>query len=56
MSDKHVWLITGAGRGLGADIAKVALAASHAQDAPMTLVCPHHAPMRELWIMPADQV
>lgn len=30
MSDKQVWLITGAGRGLGADIAKAALAAGHA--------------------------
>ncbi len=30
MSDKKVWLITGAGRGLGVDIAKAALAAGHA--------------------------
>ena len=30
MSEKKVWLITGAGRGLGADIAKAALAAGHA--------------------------
>jgi NAD(P)-dependent dehydrogenase (short-subunit alcohol dehydrogenase family) len=30
MRDKKVWLITGAGRGLGVDIAKVALAAGHA--------------------------
>ncbi len=30
MTDKQVWLITGAGRGMGADIAKVALAAGHA--------------------------
>ena len=30
MSDKKVWLVTGAGRGLGADIAKAALAAGHA--------------------------
>src|SRR4029453_18172956 len=30
MSDKKVWLVTGAGRGLGVDIAKAALAASHA--------------------------
>jgi NAD(P)-dependent dehydrogenase (short-subunit alcohol dehydrogenase family) len=30
MSDKKVWLITGAGRGLGVDIAKAALTASHA--------------------------
>jgi len=30
MTDKKVWLITGAGRGLGVDIAKVALAAGHA--------------------------
>jgi NAD(P)-dependent dehydrogenase (short-subunit alcohol dehydrogenase family) len=30
MLDKKVWLITGAGRGLGLDIAKAALAAGHA--------------------------
>jgi NAD(P)-dependent dehydrogenase (short-subunit alcohol dehydrogenase family) len=30
MSDKQVWLITGAGRGLGTDIAKAALDAGHA--------------------------
>jgi NADP-dependent 3-hydroxy acid dehydrogenase YdfG len=30
MSDKKVWLITGAGRGMGADIARAALAACHA--------------------------
>jgi NAD(P)-dependent dehydrogenase (short-subunit alcohol dehydrogenase family) len=30
MSGKNVWFITGAGRGLGADIAKAALAAGHA--------------------------
>lgn len=30
MMDKKVWLITGAGRGLGVDIAKAALAAGHA--------------------------
>jgi len=30
MNDKKVWLITGAGRGLGVDIAKAALAARHA--------------------------
>lgn len=30
MTDKKVWLITGAGRGLGSDIAKAALAAGHA--------------------------
>jgi NAD(P)-dependent dehydrogenase (short-subunit alcohol dehydrogenase family) len=30
MTDKHVWLITGAGRGMGVDIAKAALAAGHA--------------------------
>lgn len=29
MTDKQVWLITGAGRGLGQDIARVALAAGH---------------------------
>ncbi len=29
MSEKQVWLITGAGRGLGVDIAKAALAAGH---------------------------
>ena len=26
---KHVWMITGAGRGLGADVARAALAAGH---------------------------
>ena len=30
MTDKKVWLITGAGRGLGVHIAKAALAAGHA--------------------------
>jgi NAD(P)-dependent dehydrogenase (short-subunit alcohol dehydrogenase family) len=30
MSEKNVWLVTGAGRGLGVDIAKAALAAGHA--------------------------
>ena len=30
MRDKKVWLITGAGRGMGADIARTALAAGHA--------------------------
>jgi NAD(P)-dependent dehydrogenase (short-subunit alcohol dehydrogenase family) len=30
MTEKQVWLITGAGRGLGVDIAKAALAAGHA--------------------------
>ena len=30
MSDKKVWLVTGAGRGLGVDIAKSALATGHA--------------------------
>src|SRR3954462_14559705 len=30
MSDNKVWFITGAGRGLGTDIAKAALAAGHA--------------------------
>ena len=30
MTARQVWLITGAGRGLGVDIAKAALAAGHA--------------------------
>src|ERR1700677_366792 len=30
MNEKNVWLITGAGRGLGTDIAKAALEAGHA--------------------------
>src|SRR6476469_8123092 len=30
MSDKKVWLVTGAGRGMGVDIAKAAVAAGHA--------------------------
>jgi NAD(P)-dependent dehydrogenase (short-subunit alcohol dehydrogenase family) len=29
MSDKNVWFVTGAGRGMGVDIAKAALAAGH---------------------------
>ena len=30
MTEKSVWLITGAGRGLGVDIARAALSAGHA--------------------------
>src|SRR3954447_25572312 len=30
MTDKKVWLVTGAGRGMGVDIVKAALAAGHA--------------------------
>ena len=30
MSDRKVWFITGAGRGMGVDFAKAALAAGHA--------------------------
>jgi NAD(P)-dependent dehydrogenase (short-subunit alcohol dehydrogenase family) len=30
MGDKKVWLVTGAGRGMGVDIARAALAAGHA--------------------------
>src|SRR5881394_478629 len=30
MTDKNVWFVTGAGRGMGVDIAKAALAAGHA--------------------------
>src|SRR5437868_13167057 len=30
MTDKKVWFITGAGRGMGVDFAKAALAAGHA--------------------------
>ncbi len=30
MNEKQIWLVTGAGRGLGADIARAALAAGHA--------------------------
>ncbi|MDM0071729.1 SDR family NAD(P)-dependent oxidoreductase [Variovorax sp. J31P207] len=30
MTDKHIWFITGAGRGLGVDLARAALAAGHA--------------------------
>ncbi len=30
VTDKKVWLITGAGRGMGVDIARAALAAGHA--------------------------
>ena len=30
MTEKNVWLVTGAGRGLGVDITKAVLAAGHA--------------------------
>jgi len=30
MTDKKVWFVTGAGRGMGVDIARAALAAGHA--------------------------
>ena len=30
MADKKIWLVTGAGRGMGTDIARAALAAGHA--------------------------
>src|SRR6476646_2812600 len=30
VTDKHVWVITGAGRGMGVDIARAALSAGHA--------------------------
>jgi len=30
MTEKKIWFITGAGRGMGTDIAKAALAAGHA--------------------------
>src|SRR5579862_7478531 len=30
MTDKNIWFVTGAGRGMGVDIAKAALAAGHA--------------------------
>ena len=30
MTEKKVWFVTGAGRGMGVDIAKAALAAGHA--------------------------
>ena len=30
MAEKKVWLVTGAGRGMGVDIAQAALAAGHA--------------------------
>jgi NAD(P)-dependent dehydrogenase (short-subunit alcohol dehydrogenase family) len=48
MADKKVWLITGAGRGLGLDIAKAALAAGHAvvatgrDPAKVTAAIGHH--------------
>ena len=44
MSDQKVWLVTGAGRGLGVDIAEAALAAGHAVVAtgrnPETVIAP----------------
>jgi NAD(P)-dependent dehydrogenase (short-subunit alcohol dehydrogenase family) len=48
MTDKKIWLITGAGRGLGLDIAKAALAAGHAvvatgrDPAKVTAAIGHH--------------
>jgi NAD(P)-dependent dehydrogenase (short-subunit alcohol dehydrogenase family) len=48
MTDKKVWLITGAGRGLGLDIVKAALAAGHAviatgrDPAKVTAAIGHH--------------
>jgi NAD(P)-dependent dehydrogenase (short-subunit alcohol dehydrogenase family) len=48
MTDKMVWLITGAGRGLGLDIAKAALSAGHAvvatgrDPAKVTAAIGHH--------------
>jgi NAD(P)-dependent dehydrogenase (short-subunit alcohol dehydrogenase family) len=48
MTDKKVWFITGAGRGLGLDIAKAALAAGHAvvatgrDPAKVTAAIGHH--------------
>jgi NAD(P)-dependent dehydrogenase (short-subunit alcohol dehydrogenase family) len=39
MTDKKVWFITGAGRGIGADIAKAALAAGHAVVATARNTC-----------------
>jgi NAD(P)-dependent dehydrogenase (short-subunit alcohol dehydrogenase family) len=33
MSNKKIWFITGAGRGMGVDFAKAALAAGHAVEA-----------------------
>ena len=48
MTDKKVWLITGAGRGLGLNLAKAALAAGHAvvatgrDPAKVTAAIGHH--------------
>src|ERR1700678_1916046 len=48
MTDKKVWLITGAGRGLGLDTAKAALAAGHSvvatgrDPAKVTAAIRHH--------------
>jgi NAD(P)-dependent dehydrogenase (short-subunit alcohol dehydrogenase family) len=39
MTEKKVWLITGAGRGMGADIARAALAAGHAVVATSRSTC-----------------
>ena len=42
MTDKKIWFITGAGRGMGADFAKAALAAGHSvvASAGTPTVCP----------------
>ena len=42
MTEKNVWLVTGAGRGLGVDIAKAALAAGHAVVATARNTEQHH--------------
>ena len=48
MGDKKVWFVTGAGRGMGVDIAKAALAAGHAVVATgrnpekVSLACSEH--------------
>jgi hypothetical protein len=52
VSENKVWLITGAGRGLGVDIAKAALAAGHfvvASGRDPAKALPPSGPIRICW-------
>ena len=51
MSDKQVWSITGAGRGIGVDFAKAALTAGHAADVTDSAMWGSDAPwpLADLW-------
>ena len=45
MTDKKTWFITGAGRGMGVDFAKAALAAGHASSPPAATPTPSPRPL-----------